>query len=285
VTESAQELNPQALQMADTVIAGTLEAQTQAIWPQELPLLQRYRIPSDAQILDAGCGTGEAAHRLAIHWPRATVLGIDVAEPSLDRARSRFGALAPRLSFESRSVFGLQLPSHSFDLTVCRHVLHSIPQPSRVIAELVRVTRPGGYLHLIVEDYGMIHFERADAPLQEFWRVVSDRYRAAQRTEMRLGRSIARMLCAQGLLDIALDYMVVDTLRVPRNTFARIMQGWRDGFAKLTSDLTAIAESKVIATFDQMIEQILDPQGYVLWLVPVASARIPHYPSPQLLTR
>jgi phosphatidylethanolamine/phosphatidyl-N-methylethanolamine N-methyltransferase len=73
------------------------------------------------------------------------VLGIDVAEPSLDRARvrTRFAAAAQRLSFENRSIFDTQLPSHSFDLTVCRHVLHSIPHPSRVLTELVRVTRPG----------------------------------------------------------------------------------------------------------------------------------------------
>jgi hypothetical protein len=32
------------------------------------------------------------------------------------------------------------------------------PQPERVIAELARVTRRGGYLHLIQEDYGMLHF-------------------------------------------------------------------------------------------------------------------------------
>src|ERR1700753_3113593 len=137
-------LNPQAQQMADTSIVGTLEAQTHAIWPQELPLIERYAIAPTANILDAGCGTGEASYPLALHWPRARVRGIDVAEPSLARARSRFAAAAHRLSFEKRSIFDTQLPSHSFDLTVCRHVLQSIPHPARVLTELVRVTRPGG---------------------------------------------------------------------------------------------------------------------------------------------
>jgi ubiquinone/menaquinone biosynthesis C-methylase UbiE len=269
------ELNPQARQMADASMVNTLEAQTLAIWPQELPLIERYAIGSTANILDAGCGTGEASHRLSLHWPEARVLGIDVAEPSLDHARTRFAAAAQRLSFENRSIFDTQLPSHSFDLTVCRHVLHSIPHPSRVLTELVRVTRPGGYLHLIVEDYGMLHFERADAQLQDFWRVVCDGYNAAQQTRMRLGRSIAHLLALQGLQDIVLDYIIVDTLRVPRKTFALILKGWRDGFAGLTAEVTAMPQSEVIRMFDQMIGQVLDPASYVAWMVPVASAQIP----------
>ena len=32
------------------------------------------------------------------------------------------------------------------------------------------------------------------------------------------------------MTDIAADYIVVDTLRVPRETFARIWEAWRDGY-------------------------------------------------------
>jgi ubiquinone/menaquinone biosynthesis C-methylase UbiE len=268
-------LNPQQRQMAHGTIAGTLEAQARAIWPQELPLIERYRIRTTARILDAGCGTGEAASRLARHFPQAQVLGIDIIEQHLALARSRFEDLSPRLSFETRSVFDSKLPPHYFDLTVCRHVLQSIPQPARVISELARVTRPGGHLHLIVEDYGMIHFESRDRELQAFWRVVGDSFMAAHQTNMRLGRSIVHMLSETGLENIALDYVVVDTMRVPPATFAAILTGWRDGFSELTAQLTSIPLSDVVRFFDQMITQVSDPFSYTVWMVPVASARIP----------
>jgi ubiquinone/menaquinone biosynthesis C-methylase UbiE len=155
------DLNPQAKQMADESMVRNLDAQARAIWPQEIPLLRRYKLPEDARILDAGCGTGEGASRLAELFPRAHVLGVDIIDPHLDLARVRYASLAPRLAFEHQSIFGLNAANGSFDLTVCRHVLHSVPHADQVIAELVRVTRRGGYLHMIPEDYGMLHFQSA----------------------------------------------------------------------------------------------------------------------------
>jgi hypothetical protein len=90
------------------------------------PFVERLTM---VRILDASCGTGEGAIRLTEHFPRAQVLGVDTFERSLALARSRFGHLAPRLMFEERSVFDLKLPAPSVDLTVCPHVLQSIPRP------------------------------------------------------------------------------------------------------------------------------------------------------------
>jgi len=38
---------------------GRRAALAEATWPQEKPLVERYRLPDDATVLDAGCGTGE----------------------------------------------------------------------------------------------------------------------------------------------------------------------------------------------------------------------------------
>ena len=68
------DLNPQAKQMADESMVRNLDAQARAIWPQEMPLFKRYGLPANAQILDAGCGTGELASRLAELLPTANIL-------------------------------------------------------------------------------------------------------------------------------------------------------------------------------------------------------------------
>ncbi|MFZ0031857.1 MAG: class I SAM-dependent methyltransferase, partial [Candidatus Cybelea sp.] len=149
------DLNPQAKQMADESMVRNLEAQARAIWPQEAPLLTRYALPEEASILEAGCGTGEISSRVVQLFARAHVLGVDIIEEHLALARARYAHLAPRLRFARESIYALDAPDGSFDLTLCRHVIHSIPQADRVLAELIRVTRPGGYLHLIPEDYGM----------------------------------------------------------------------------------------------------------------------------------
>jgi ubiquinone/menaquinone biosynthesis C-methylase UbiE len=217
------DLNPQAKQMADESMVRGLDAQARAIWPQEAPLLRRYKLPAEAKILDAGCGTGEGSSRLAELFPRAHVLGVDIIDAHLDLARSRYASLASRLTFEHRSIFELGLPDRSFDLTVCRHVLHSIPHPDRVLAELARVTRPGGYLHIIPEDYGMLHFQRGKLDPRDFWHEVPAKFGSVTETDLYIGRNSFSILSTMKLDDIAVDYVVVDTVRVPRETFAAIL--------------------------------------------------------------
>ena len=269
------DLNPQAKQMADESMVRNLAAQAQAIWPQEAPLFGRYALPAEARILDAGCGTGEASSRLAELFPRASVLGVDIIDAHLELARSQYRSLASRLSFEHQSIYELAAADRSFDLTVCRHVIHSIPYPERVLAELVRVSRPGGTLHLIPEDYGMLHFQRGALDPQDFWRVVPARFGAATGTDLFIGRNIFGILAAMNLEAITVDYVVVDTVRVPRETFASILEAWRDGYAEPISELTPIARDQALAYFEQMISDILDPKRYAVWMVPVVSARLP----------
>jgi ubiquinone/menaquinone biosynthesis C-methylase UbiE len=268
------DLNPQARQMADESMVRNLAAQARAIWPQEIPLLRRYTLPVEARILDAGCGTGEATSRLAELFPGARVLGVDIIESHLDFARTRYASLASRLTFEHQSVYDLDAEDGSFDLTVCRHVIQSIPHPDRVLAELRRVTRRDGYLHVIAEDYGMLHFQRGALDPGDFWHVAPRSFGAATGTDLFIGRNAFGILAALNLEAIAVDYIIVDPLRVPRETFAQILEAWRDGYVDPIGELTPISRESARAYFEQMIASIRDPLGYAVWLVPVWSARV-----------
>jgi ubiquinone/menaquinone biosynthesis C-methylase UbiE len=269
------DLNPQARQMADESMVRGLDAQARAIWPQEVSLIRRYALPAEASILDAGCGTGEIASRLAVLFPRARVLGVDIIDSHLELARSRYRELAPRLAFEHQSVFELQAADRNFDLTLCRHVLHSIPHADRVIAELARVTRRGGYLHLIPEDYGMLHFQRGALDPREFWHQVPASFGVATGTDLFIGRNTFGILAAMKFEEIRVDYVIVDTARVPRETFAAILEAWRDGYAASIGEVTPITCESAVAYFDQMIANIRDPLRYAVWMVPIVSARVP----------
>jgi SAM-dependent methyltransferase len=271
----ADELNPQASQMADESMVRTLAAQAQALWPQEAPLLRRYRLPAAPRILDAGCGTGEIASRLAALFPAGSVLGVDIEEGHLELARRTHAALAPRLAFERRSVYQLGLPAASFDLIVCRHVLHAIPRADQVIAELVRVTRPGGRVHLLAEDYGMIHFQPRTLDPAEFWRDGPAGVGQATGTDLYVGRKAFGLLAALGLRDLTVDYLVVDTLRVPRATFAAIWEAWRDGYVDFVAAHSRFSPAEVAAHFEDQLATLRDPRAYAAWLVPVVSGEVP----------
>jgi ubiquinone/menaquinone biosynthesis C-methylase UbiE len=269
------DLNPQARQMADESMVRNLDAQARAIWPQEVELLRRLALPDGIRILDAGCGTGEGTSRLAGLFPHAQVLGVDIIDAHLALARERCTPLGPRVAFEHQSIYELAAADATYDLTVCRHVMHSIPYPDRVVRELARVTRRGGRLHLIPEDYGMLHFERGALDPHDFWHEAPTRFGEATRTDLFIGRHAYRHLVEAGLADITVDYVIVDTLRVPRDTFAAILEAWRDGYVESIAELTRFSAAQATAYFDQMITNIRDPKRYAVWMVPVVGARVP----------
>jgi hypothetical protein len=97
----------------------------------------------------------------------------------------------------------------------------------------------------------------------------------AMNIDLSIGRNTFGVLSALGLEQIAIDYIVVDTIRVPRDTFATIIEAWRDGYAGAIGELTSISPESATDYFNAMIANIRDPMGYAVWMVPVASARVP----------
>jgi len=271
----SREHNPQYDQMVHESMVRNLAAQIAAIWPQEAPLFARYGLAPEARIIDVGCGTGEAALRLAEMMPAAAILGVDLIESHLELARARTRHLGERVRFETGNALALDLPDGAFDLAVCRHVLQAVPGPEQLLRELMRVTRPGGRLHLIAEDYGMIFLYPTRLGAENFWELVPRGFGAALGTDLFVGRHAPAMLHAAGALDVTMDFVVVDTVRVPRPVFAAIFEAWRDGYAEGISQHTPLTLEQAVAHFDDMIACIRDPGGYAVWLVPVLSAVVP----------
>jgi len=95
----------------------------------------------DERALDVGTGTGALAYALATRV--AHVVGVDSDAAMIERARMN----APS-NVELQIADGEHLPFEpfSFDLAVTARTLHHTARPELVIAELVRVTKPGGTL-------------------------------------------------------------------------------------------------------------------------------------------
>lgn len=262
-------LNPQLQQMADESMIRTLAAQIEAIWPQERKLVERYDLPRDARVLDVGAGTGEFSARIGHLLPDARVTGIELLPASVDHARRRHAALAPRVTFETGDAFNLAQPDDTYDLVVNRHMIQSVPQVGRVLSELVRVAKPGGRVHVLAEDYSMLHMMSGPHDPDLFWRKVVD-FAARTGTDARVGRRAWSLLRAAGLKDVQVNYVVVDTERVPRRVFADIITAWRDGYvdALVTPDQPA---SLIRQEFDEIIASILNPDHYAVWQVPIVS--------------
>jgi ubiquinone/menaquinone biosynthesis C-methylase UbiE len=266
--------NPQAEQMGDESMARNLAHQAEAIWPQELPLFDRYGLAGAIEVLDVGCGTGEITRRLALRYPQARLLGLDILEGNLQLARRDSAQFGERVRYETGDAFALAQADASVDLLVCRHMSQAVPEFARVLAEFRRVLRPGGWLHLLSEDYGMLHMRVGARDPDRFWnQVVVNSFFASIGCDGRVGRHSPTLLAEAGFADIAMDYVTVDTLRVPRATFAGILQAWRDGYSPALAEASARSLEDIHAEFDEILASIRVEPNYAVWHVPVVSGR------------
>jgi len=94
------------------------------------------------QALDAACGTGRHARRLAELGHQ--VVGVDGSPEMLEKAR----ASLPHAVFHEGDLTSLPLEPASFDLVVCSLALEHVADLIAGIAELSRVLRPGGRMVL-----------------------------------------------------------------------------------------------------------------------------------------
>ncbi len=270
-----EESSPQSEQMAHESMHRTLAAQARAIWPQELELIRAYDLPPKLAMLDLGCGPGEISSRLLNEFPKARLVGMDIEKQHILAANERTEHQRARAEFQEGDAFATGLADDRFDFTVCRHLLQAVPQTHKVLEELCRVTRPGGRLHLLAEDYGMIYFHPTRLDCDDFWRKGPMTYAEQTGTDLRSGRKIFSMLHDLGVQETSVNYVKVDTLSVEREIFAAIWTAWRDGYAEVIAEHSEYSLEEVLEYWAEMISCIRNPRGYALWSVPVVSGIVP----------
>jgi SAM-dependent methyltransferase len=114
-----------------------------------------------ARVLDVGCGTGRFTG--ALERAGARVVGVDRDPGMLAVAAANLAG--PRLVADAQR---LPFASGVFDLTVALTLLEFVDEPARVVAELARVTRPGGRLLVAAlnraSPWGLAHRRRLRRP-------------------------------------------------------------------------------------------------------------------------
>lgn len=256
--------NPQAEQMSDESMIRTLASQVRCIWPQEQKLFRRYGNPQ--RILDVGCGTGEFTFCLAQLYPSAHITGIEINPEHVKRAQRKCESFGKRVQIRQGDAFSITVVPQSMDLVVCRHLLQSIPEPEKVVTQCHNALRTGGWIHLLVEDYTMIHVE-GPTEFDHFWLDGPIKFGQDTNCDLRIGRRGISLL--QNFTDRKMNFIAVDTERVSREEFANLFTAWRDGYSNVLAPYFNKPVEHIVNSWNEMIFAIRN--NYALWQVPIVS--------------
>ena len=257
--------------MADPSMVENLHHQAQVIWPQECILFERLELHNAKKVADLGCGTGEISGRLAQTYSFDELFAIDLIENVVSIARQRHGHL-PNLHFKVGNAKETGQPDDHFDLPLCRHVLQAIPEPGELIDEMIRITRPGGTLYFLAEDYGMIHATNED--VEPIWTKIAN-VMLSQGSDLHIGRKLPVLLKQKGFENIEIHYLRIDNINSDRNHLAGVFEAWRDGYVNFIAEHAGYSPGEATDFLNAHAEAALSEDEYLLWIIPIITARVP----------
>lgn len=106
-------------------------------------LLEMSRAGGADTVLDVACGPGMVACEFARRCKHVT--GIDITPAMIAQAEKRqLEQGLANLNWRVGDVLPLPYPDNTFSLVITRYSFHHFPEPRQVLAEMIRVCRPGG---------------------------------------------------------------------------------------------------------------------------------------------
>lgn len=122
-----------------------------ALGPGRRYAVKRLGVLPGDRVLEVGVGTGLS---LPVYPTGAEVVGIDISEPMLERARARVDALGRNdVSLHRMDARSMAYPDGHFDRLLAPYVISVVADPEKVLHEMVRVCRPGGTI-IVVNHFG-----------------------------------------------------------------------------------------------------------------------------------
>ena len=165
-------------------------------------LLDLVGVTAGSSAIDVGCGVlGILPLLCARAGPAGRVVGLERETRILDAARQYAAERGLPVEFVQGDATSLDLPSDSFDFVHERTVLLNVQHPASVIAEMVRIARPGGVIALQEPDFSS---SVCDPPHPAWDPLLAELLAAYRRNgkNFNSGRRIARDLRAAGLTDV-----------------------------------------------------------------------------------
>jgi SAM-dependent methyltransferase len=187
-----------------TVDADYLNLLAEMLQKDKQRTYELMRVASGDHVLDVGCGTGVDTLALAeIIGPNGLSVGLDYDAAMITKAKRRASSagLARRVHFDLADAVPLPFVADTFAATRSERLFQHLAEPEDALAEMVRVTRPGGWIVVLDPDHGSFSMDFPDSDLERrLARFRSDLFRNGYS-----GRQLYRQFRQEGLSDIHIE--------------------------------------------------------------------------------
>jgi SAM-dependent methyltransferase len=246
--------------MESAAEAQRLLAQEQSLGFSRAILLATGLKPGD-RALDAGCGPGGIAEAMAeLVGEPGQVTGIDLNAERIREASTR-NAHRPWLRFLQADVRRTGLPDASVDYTWSQYVFEYLPDRDVALAELMRVTRPGG--KVVVSEIDGLGFQNWPFPehLREGTQRIVDAL-AARGFDLHVGRKLFSEFRRAGLQNVRVH--LLPFYLVPGAADERLMKDWEIRFSALEAVAApAFGGLEAYQTHcREYLRMLADPEGF-----------------------
>jgi len=164
------------------------------------PFIEFLRIEPGMQVLEVGSGLGILAAEVAAAAPGVQVTGLERSPNQIAAATSH-----PCVTYVEGDAQQLPFPEAQFDLVYCRYLLEHVADPNRAVAEMHRVTRPGGRVAVMENDISLVRIDPPCPGFQAIWAVFAQ-YQWQLKGDAFIGRRLFRLLHSAGLTQIELSF-------------------------------------------------------------------------------
>ncbi len=156
------------------------------------------RYPPGARVLEAGCGVGAQTRHLYERCPGVDIVSIDLARPSLMRAKA---ALGDAVAFVQANLYALPFGERVFDHIFLCYVLEHLPDPLGALQHLRALLKPGGTISAIEGDHGSAFWHPETAAARAAWACLQQ-LQTQGGGDGHIGRRLHALFRASGAVDI-----------------------------------------------------------------------------------
>ena len=240
-----------------------LERQAEEFARDSQWLFDNVGICDGSRVIEIGCGPRGCLGLLSKRvGPTGSVIGLERNAEEVQRAQ-RFVAdnCLTNVQVMHGDARATALPNAAFDVATARLVLVNVPSPEQIVAEMVRLVRPGGVVAL--HDADCIGHQMCNPPLLAWTRLFQllNTYAEMNGIDRFVGRRVPRMLREAGLVDVRVNPLlhVYPPGHERRMVLLEFVENVRDRL--LSVDLTSESElNELMAALKRHVE---DPQTEV----------------------